>query len=161
MMDRLMKVFGAVKYVLLIFLLMFIVSLMRGDKISDTPIEDVTEAVTAAADMTDLSLADNRTVRRLYGINVNDYEGINLYVSDSNMKVEEVLVVKLKDASQAGGVESAVRSRVDTQFQSFEGYGPAQCKLLDDHVLDTEGKYLLFVVNEKAQAADHALQNSL
>ena len=88
MMDRLMKVFGAVKYVLLIFLLMFIVSLMRGDKISDTPIEDVTEAVTAAADMTDLSLADNRTVRRLYGINVNDYEGVNLYVSDSNMKVE-------------------------------------------------------------------------
>ncbi|HIZ82748.1 MAG TPA: DUF4358 domain-containing protein [Candidatus Mediterraneibacter pullistercoris] len=161
MMDRLMKVFGAVKYVLLIFLLMFIVSLMRGDKISDTPIEDVTEAVTAAADMTDLSLADNRTVRRLYGINVNDYEGINLYVSDSNMKVEEVLVVKLKDASQAGGVESAVRSRVDTQLQSFEGYGPEQCKLLDDHVLDTEGNYVLFVVNEKAQAADQAFQNSL
>lgn len=41
--------------------------------------------------MTDLSAADNRTVRRLYGLNVNDYEGVSLYVSDSNMKDEEVL----------------------------------------------------------------------
>ena len=77
------------------------------------------------------------------------------------MKVEEVLVVKLKDVSQADAIESAVQSRVDTQLQSFEGYGPEQCKLLDDHVLDIQGNYVLFVVNGEAQAADKAFQNSL
>ena len=77
------------------------------------------------------------------------------------MKVEEVLIVKLRDVSQADGVETAVRERVDTQLQSFEGYGPEQCKLLNDHVLDTEGNYILFIVNQKAQAADQAFQKSL
>ena len=161
MRGNLIKVLSLVKYLLLVLLLIFIVSLMQGDKISSASIEDVTEKVTKATDMTDLSAADNRTVRRLYGLNVNDYEGVSLYVSDSNMKVEEVLIVKLKDVAQADAVESAVKSRVDTQLQSFEGYGPEQCKLLDDHVLDTEGNYVLFVVNSKAQAADQAFQKCL
>ncbi len=161
MMERWMKALGAVKYILLVFLFIFIINLMRGDKISDASIETVTEAVTGAADMTDLLPADNRTVKRLYGINANDYDAVSLYVSDSNMKVEEVLIVKLKDVSQADSVESAVESRVDTQLQSFEGYGPEQCKLLDDHVLDTQGNYVLFVVNGKAQAADQAFRDSL
>lgn len=161
MKENLMKGIGLIKYILLILLLVFIVSLMRGDKISSSKLEDVTAKVTEAMDMTGLSAADNRTVRRLYGINVNDYDGVSLYVSDSNMKVEEVLIVKLKDVSQAEAVEAAVSNRVDTQLQSFEGYGPEQCKLLEDHVLDTEGNYILFVVNQKAHAADQAFQKSL
>lgn len=161
MMDRMIKVLCAVKYILLVFLLVFIVVLMRGDKISDAPIETVTEAVTKATDMTDLSPADNRTVRRLYGINANDYDAVSLYVSDSNMKVEEVLIVKLKDVSQADGVESAVGSRVDAQLRSFEGYGPEQSRLLEDHVLDTQGNYILFIVSGQAQAVDRAFRDSL
>ena len=108
MRGNLIKVLSLVKYLLLVLLLIFIVGLMQGDKISSASIEDVTEKVTKATDMTDLSAADNRTVRRLYGLNVNDYEGVSLYVSDSNMKVEEVLIVKLKDVAQADAVESAV-----------------------------------------------------
>lgn len=161
MKETLMKGIGLIKYILLILLIAFIVSLMRGDKISSSKLEDVTAKVIEAMDMTDLSVADNRTVRRLYGLNVDDYDGVRLYVSDSNMKVEEVLIIKLKDESQAETVEAAALGRVDTQLQSFEGYGPEQCKLLEDHVLDTEGNYVLFVVNQEAQAADQAFQKSL
>lgn len=161
MKETLMKGIGLIKYILLILLIAFIVSLMRGDKISSSKLEDVTAKVIEAMDMTDLSVADNRTVRRLYGLNVDDYDGVRLYVSDSNMKVEEVLIIKLKDESQAETVEAAALNRVDTQLQSFEGYGPEQCKLLEDHVLDTEGNYVLFVVNQEAQAADQAFQKSL
>lgn len=161
MKETLMKGIGLIKYILLILLIAFIVSLMRGDKISSSKLEDVTAKVIEAMDMTDLSVADNRTVRRLYGLNVDDYDGVSLYVSDSNMKVEEVLIIKLKDESQAETVETAALGRVDTQLQSFEGYGPEQCKLLEDHVLDTEGNYVLFVVNQEAQAADQAFQKSL
>ena len=165
MMDRLtenlMKVLGIVKYILILFLIFFIVTLMKGDKMSNTPIDDVKAALTGAADMTDLSEADHRTVRRIYGINANDYDGVVMYMSDSNMKVEEILIVKLKDASQASAVESAAQARVDSQLQSFEGYGPEQCKLLDDHVLDVQGNYVLFIVNGQAQEADQAFLDSL
>lgn len=160
-MDNIMKYIGVIKYILIVLLLVFVVSLLRGDDISEAKIEDVKKAVTKAMDMKGLSEADNRMVKRFYGLNANDYEGVSLFVSDSNMEVEEVLIVKLKDTSQAEQVEAAIKERLDSQLESFEGYGVEQTKLLKDHVLDVEGNYILYVVNKKAKGADKAFQNSL
>lgn len=160
-MDRLKNGIGCVKYILIVLLLIFIVSLLRSGDISNAQMASVDGAVTKAVDMEGLSEADNRMVKRLYGINVNDYEDVMLYVSGSNMEVEEILIVKLKSTEQAETIETAVNDRVDKQLESFEGYGPEQCKLLEDHVLDVQGNYILFVVHGDAVAADKAFQDSL
>mgnify|MGYP001046467709 CR=1 FL=1 len=160
-MDSFMKYIGVIKYILLVFLLVFVIGLLSDGNISKAKFEDVTKAVTKALDMKELSEADHRMVKRFYGLNANDYEGVSLYVSDSNMAVEEVLIVKLKDTAQSEQVESAIKDRLDSQLESFEGYGAEQCKLLNDHVLDVEGNYILYVVNKKAKGADKAFQKSL
>lgn len=133
-----------IKYVLLVFLFIFIIRLMTGEGSSAAPIEQVDTDVTAAIDMNMLSAADHRMFKRLYGLNANDYEAVSLYVSGSNMEVEELLIVRLSDQSQAESVETAINSRLEKQLQSFEGYGPDQCKLLNDHILDVRGNYILF-----------------
>lgn len=150
-----------VKYPLIVLLLVFIGSLLTDDDTSGAKIEIVTKAVSAKLDDKGLAPADNRMVKRLYGLNANDYEGLSLYVSDSNMKVEEFLIVKLKDVSQTDSVEAAVQARLDHQLESFEGYGPKQCKLLNDHITDIQGNYLFYVVHKNAKAADKAFQKSL
>ncbi len=156
-----MKYIGVIKYILILFLLAFIVSLLSSGEISDADIKDVSKQVVKAYGAKGLSAADNRMVKRLYGINANDYEGVTLYVSDSNMKVEELLIVKLKDVSQSEAVEAAIEGRLDKQLESFEGYGVEQSKLLKDHVLDVKGNYVLYVVDKKAKKADKAFQKSL
>lgn len=156
-----MKYIGVIKYILILFLLAFIVSLLSSGEISDADIKDVSKQVVKAYGAKGLSAADNRMVKRLYGINANDYEGVTLYVSDSNMKVEELLIVKLKDVSQSEAVEAAIEGRLDKQLESFEGYGVEQSKLLKDHVLDVKGNYILYVVDKKAKKADKAFQKSL
>lgn len=156
-----MKYIGVIKYILILFLLAFIVSLLSSGEISDADIKDVSKQVVKAYGAKGLSAADNRMVKRLYGINANDYEGVTLYVSDSNMKVEELLIVKLKDVSQSEAVEAAIEGRLDKQLESFEGYGVEQSKLLKDHVLDVKGNYILYVVDKNAKKADKAFQKSL
>lgn len=160
-MKGLMRYIGIVKYILIMLLTIFVMSLLSGGEISDAKMESVAKRVTKAIDTEELSEADNRMVKRLYGINANDYENVVLYVSDSNMEVEELLIVKLKDISQSEAVEAAIDTRLNTQLESFEGYGPEQCKLLKDHVLDVRGNYILYVVDKKAKAADKAFQKSL
>lgn len=160
-MENLKKGIEYVKYILLVLLLVFITSLLRNGEISNAKIEKVDAAVTEALEMEGLSTADNRMIKRLYGINVNDYEDVILYVSGSNMEVEEVLIVKLRDTAQADAIEAAINKRLETQLKSFEGYGPEQCKLLEDHVLDIQGNYILFVVNKDAASVDKAFQKSL
>lgn len=136
-------------------------SLLGGGEISNAKMESVAKKVVKAIDTGELSEADNRMVKRLYGLNANDYENVVLYVSDSNMKVEELLIVKLTDTAQSETVETAIDTRLNKQLESFEGYGPEQCKLLKDHILDVKGNYILYVVDKKAKAADKAFQKSL
>lgn len=72
---------------------------------SKAVIDDVEEAVASAMDLSGMEKTSNRMIKRLYGLNANDYEGAVLYISTFNMDVEELLIVKLKDKSQGETVE--------------------------------------------------------
>lgn len=55
----------------------------------------------------------------------------------------------------------AAQKRLDTQKESFEGYGVEQTKLLNDAVLESKGDYVILIVSGKAQAGDEAFKKSL
>ena len=146
---------------MLVLLVVFIVALLGADKTSEAKIEAVEKAVEKEVPLTGMHSVQSQMVKRLYGLNVNDYEGVVLYISDSNMGAEELLIVKLADTSQAEAVESAVQTRIENQENSFEGYGVEQYQLLQEHVLDVEGNYVFFMVHKDAQKAQKAFLNSL
>ena len=150
-----------IRYGMLMLLVVFIVALLGADKTSETKIETVEKAVEKEVPLTGMHSVQSQMVKRLYGLNVNDYEGVVLYISDSNMGAEELLIVKLADTSQAEAVESAVQTRIENQENSFEGYGVEQYLLLQEHVLDVEGNYVFFMVHKEAQKAQKAFLNNL
>ena len=150
-----------IRYGMLMLLVVFIVALLGADKTSETKIETVEKAVEKEVPRTGMHSVQSQMVKRLYGLNVNDYEGVVLYISDSNMGAEELLIVKLADTSQAEAVESAVQTRIENQENSFEGYGVEQYQLLQEHVLDVEGNYVFFMVHKEAQKAQKAFLNNL
>ena len=150
-----------IRYGMLMLLVVFIVALLGADKTSETKIETVEKAVEKEVPLTGMHSVQSQMVKRLYGLNVNDYEGVVLYISDSNMGAEELLIVKLADTSQAEAVESAVQTRIENQENSFEGYGVEQYQLLQEHVLDVEGNYVFFRVHKEAQKAQKAFLNNL
>lgn len=119
-MKNMKKSIVGMKYILIAVLLLFIAGISGSGEISNADLERVAEKAADEAEAGNLSPADNRMVKRLYGINVNDYEGVALYVSGSNMEVEEILVVKLKDFSQSESVETAIEERLRRQLESFE-----------------------------------------
>lgn len=150
-----------INFILIALLIVFIAHLLSGGKTSSTPIETVNAKVTAAADLTNMTQADSQKLKKYYGLNANDYEGVTLYLGNSNMDVEEILIVRMKDSSQGNALKDAMRKRIDTQTQSFEGYGVSQTKLLKDSVIDVQGNYALLVVNGKAAEVDEAFRKSL
>lgn len=142
--------------------LILIVKLCGGTGISNADPAQVAAAVTAELDMSAMQEADNQMVKRLYGLAPSDYEGLYLWYPTTNMGAEEVLVIKLKDPSQADAVRAAVEKRLDTQKTSFDGYGIEQYDLLSNHsILDIRGNYLLFVVHIKAEQAQEAFRKAL
>ncbi len=158
--DRIM-IFRIIRGAAVILLLVYVFSLFGSGKTSSAAFEDVEKAVTQAVDTQTMIKAENRMIKRLYGLSAGDYEGIMLYYPTTNMGAEEILLVKLADTSQSESVAAAVNERLATQKKSFDGYGEAQTALLNAAVVDVQGNYILFVVNENAQAIDEAFRESL
>lgn len=142
-------------------LLAFIIVLQRGDKTSTADIGDVATAVIAQLDLSNVQEGTNSDLKKYYGLSASDYEGVVYYAPVSNMDAEELLIIKLKDTSQADTVESAIQSRLETQKNTFDGYGVEQYNLLEKSVLDVKGNYILYVVHADASKADQAFKNSL
>lgn len=150
-----------IKIALVVLLLGFIVFDMRRDPISNAQIDTVEKAVVSVSDFKDASPSENRMVRRFYGLNPKDYEGAILYAPSDNMDAKELFLIKLTDVSQSEAVQDAIEERLDTQKKSFEGYGAEQTRLLNDHVLEVKGNYILYYVGENTSKVRQAFLDSL
>ena len=144
---------------LTVFLLIFLMGSAPETNISLEELETVTAPRLLEGEA---QKADERMLRRLYGLNPSDYAEIVLYYPASNMGVEELLLVKLNDTAQAETVEAAIAARLAAQKQSFDGYGVEQTALLNNNaVTEVRGRYILFAVGVNAQAIRQAFLDAL
>jgi len=152
---------GWVKYVIIAALALFVVFMFLNNADSKVPFTEVEQAVESQVDFETMTRADDQTIKRDYGINAADYDGVMLYVSTFNLNAQEILLVKVKDESQMQDVEDAVDARIESRKNDFEGYLPEQAKLLDDALVTVKGDYLFMVISEDAGEYQTAFQKSL
>jgi hypothetical protein len=134
------------KWLSVLALLAFLVISLSANHISQAAFSAVEDAVVSAADVGEMQIADTQMVRRLYGLDPADYEGVLLYCPTTNMGAEELLLIELKDISQQDTVTAAIEKRVATQKDSFDGYGVDQYDMLEKSVTEVQGNYILLVV---------------
>lgn len=140
----------------------FLISVFSQNRISSATPETVIEAVTSKLDMSEMQEANNRMIKRLYGIDPESFDACVLYYPTTNMGAEELLIVKLSDISQQDAVRQAVEKRLDTQKTSFDGYGADQYDMLTNHsTIEIRGNYILFVVHPASSAAAQAFLSAL
>lgn len=90
-------------------------------------------------------------LRSLYGLNANDYETLTLYVPQSNMNVDELLIVHMSDISQQAEIREAFEARIETQISRFESYGTDQMGLLNGALCDVYGNYCICIIAENPE----------
>ena len=155
-------IFEAVRWLAVLALLVSLVLRFGGNGISNADFQDVSAAVMKTVDTANMQQAENRMVKRLYGLEPGSFEGCLLYYPTTNMGAEEVLIVKLSDTAQGEPVADAVQQRLQTQRNTFEGYGVEQFDLLTNHyVLQVQGNFVLFAVGEFSTDALAAFRDAL
>ena len=149
------------KWLSLALVLVFIASLLISGRESAAAFDHVETAVTNAAQLDNMLLADHQMIKRLYGLEPGDYEGITLYYPTTNMGAEEILLVKLTSTAQQDTVKAAIDARLATQLSNFDGYGVSQCEMLERGVTLIQGNYILLVVAEDTAPVVSAFRNAL
>ena len=142
-------------------LLVFVIMLSAGNAESAADFQTVADAVAAAADDTNMQPADNQMIRRLYGLDPAEYEGVFCLYPTTNMGAEEVFVIKLTSLDQQQAVVDAVTARRDGQRTAFDGYGVEQCAMLDKSVIEVRGNFILFISAEDTAPVTAAFLGAL
>lgn len=152
----------AARWIMAAAAVIYLLFLLGGDPVSQADFTAVADAVVETVDATHMVKAENQMIKRLYGLAPGAYEGCLLYYPATNMDAEELMLVKLADASQAEAVLAAMENRLQTQKNTFEGYGVEQFDLLSNHcVLEEKGNFVLFVVSKNSADAQKAFHDGL
>jgi len=152
----------AIRWVAVAAMVVCLIVLFGGDPVSSADFADVSAAVVPEVSTENMTEAENQMIKRLYGLDPVNFEGCTLYHPRTNMDAEELLILKLKDVSQQEEVKAAIDARLQTQKNTFDGYGVGQIDLLNNYcVVDVRGNFVLFVVSKTCDAAQAAFRDAL
>ena len=124
-------------------------------------VEKIKDNISEVVDFDGMEKGDAKSLKRYYQLNINDYDGAVIYVPKSNMDVNEMLIIKVKDEEQISSLEDSIDSRINYQLQSFEGYGPEQCDLVNNYELKVRGNYVFFAISKNAEQLKDAFLKSI
>ena len=161
MKRRKIDLINILKYGMVLVFVVYIIFLVSRQGGNDVTVKTISENILKVAKTEGMTKGTTQDLKKYYGLNSNDFDGVMLYIPDDVMSVNEILVVKLKDRSQAEEVEKAVENRRKTQKNNFEGYGVQQTKLINSSVMVSRGYYVLFTISEDADAIYEAFKKSI
>ena len=154
MTEKRQRMISAMKYILLVIIVGYLVILMLYASGSKRTFSEVSKAVSSVLDSKELVQMD-------YGLNSADYKGVLYYSSPSSISAAEVLVIQVKNDAQIENVTNAIAQRKAQRIEDFDSYLPEQVKLLEDSQESIRGRYIFFAVSSKASEYRSAFDKSL
>lgn len=155
------NILDILRYFIVILFIIYIVILKTSKGANNIPVKTIEKNILQVAATDEMKKGSTQDLKRLYGLNANDYDGTMLYIPTDIMSVNEIIVIKLKDSAQFDSVEKALKNRIDTQLQNFDGYGVEQTKLINSAIIETKGNYMLMAIADNVDDIYKAFKKSL
>lgn len=122
---------------------------------------EVVEPIQQAADFSEMQQGDAEKLRKLYHIEASEVADFVLYTALSNVKADELAVIKVKDSSETESVMNQIQQRIEAQTVKFKDYRPEQYYLIEKHVLKSKGPFVFFAVSKDADRMERAFDEAL
>lgn len=150
------------KFCTLLFILILVLPCFGCTSTEQAALSQVENDLLAASqNLNGMEKGDGKALKRYYGLNINDYQEVLIYVPTNYMDVSEILVIKVKDPTQLDLVEEVVDTRNAMQQESFGGYGPEQVALLDNYEFKIVGNTLFYCVSPDASTLKDTFVKSI
>lgn len=123
--------------------------------------QDIGEKIKKDIHLQELENGDSNKLQKLYGINSNDVKSFVLYTAPTNMKTDEVLILKVKNEKDIEAMKKHIKDRIEAQSQKFQSYLPDESFLVDNHVLQVQGDYMLLAISAKAEQIEKVFHTEI
>lgn len=149
------------KYISLCLLGGYVILIFLNTSGSSKPFGQVKEAVQKEIDVENLKDVSGQGLKRYYGLNAAEYEGVLMYISKSSMSAEEILLIKAKDDMQVREIEDAITKHMKSRKKDFDGYAPKQAAMLDKAQKSVRGTYIFLAISPEADKYITVFKNSI
>lgn len=151
-----------IKEMLCVLLLVVFVFLLIGtNKVSDKTAQEVSSQIVKVMDAKGLDECNKSKFKKEFGLDANAYDSVVYLASDSVMDVRELLIVRLKDSSQAEELTNKIESRIKDKAALFKGYAPEESALLENYILKKDAGFVFFAVCQNSDAVLSAFKKAL
>lgn len=124
-------------------------------------VTEIGESIEQAVSLKEMKKQDLNKLQKLYKLDAGNVDDFILYTSTSNVKADELAVIKLKDERQAESVKENIEQRIEAQKMKFKDYRPDEFFLVDNHVLKSKGPFVFFAVSKEAASMEHVFDGAL
>lgn len=117
---------------------------------SNMNFKDIDEKIEKATDVSNMRAEDKEKLKKLYDIDADKLEDFKFYRAESNVKADELLILKVKDKKDIDDIKNKINKRIEKQETSFKDYLPKEYDLIKNSVVKTKEDFVLFIASSDA-----------
>ncbi|MBJ8101070.1 DUF4358 domain-containing protein [Bacillus cereus group sp. N11] len=164
-MIKLLKIFN-IKFVITIIVCVITLGALSGcfekkENVNNLSATEIGEKIKQVANLEEMKEGDSKKLQKLYNINTDDIESFVLYTAPTNIKADEIAVVKVKDMKNVKNIKEKISSRIEKKSKSFKDYLPDEYFLIEKHVLKTKDNYILLAISKDADKIEKTFDKIL
>jgi hypothetical protein len=123
--------------------------------------DEVGKKIEQTVDLKEMKKGDREKLQKLYKLDADTVEDFILYTSVSNVKADELAVIKVKEQVKTEIVKERIEERTAAQKLKFADYRPNEYFLVENYVLKTEGRFVFFAVSNEAAQMEQAFDDAI
>ncbi|MFJ6209495.1 DUF4358 domain-containing protein [Lysinibacillus sp. NPDC092081] len=104
---------------------------------------------------------DNKKLQKLYNIHSDEVESFVLFTAPTNIKADEIAVIKVKDIKNINNMKEKISKRIEKKSKSFKDYLPEEHFLIEKHVLKTKDSYILLAISKDSDEIEKIFDKAL
>ncbi|MGH1280429.1 DUF4358 domain-containing protein [Bacillus basilensis] len=157
-MIKLLKLFNK-KFVITIIACTITLGSLSGcfgkkENVNSLSATEIGEKIEHVTNLEEMKVGDSKKLQKLYNINTDEVESFVLYTAPTNIKADEIAVIKVKDKKNVENIKNKISNRVEKKSKSFKDYLPNEYFLIEKHVLKTKDNYILLAISKDADKAE-------
>lgn len=123
--------------------------------------EEVMNNIKDSVKLDSMKEGNEEKLTDLVGVDASDVEEFAYYMPTTNLQANQVAVIKVKDEEKVDDIKSQIENKINESGEEFKTYLPEEYFLIENKVIESEGKYILVAVSKDSEEIEGAFEDSL
>lgn len=143
---------------IILFISVALIIFMIGCSSKDVSLTDIKDKLKDTVDFSTFSKEEDASyLKDTFDFDTDKIEAYEVYVPQTNLNTNTVLLLNLKSASDASEFKEKINSYKENLLNIYKDYAPDQAEFVKDSVYEEHGKTIVFVISDKSEEVKKAL----